>query len=106
MKPEQLIEKLYSRLSKRDLSRAEGKLAIQIDLTGKVSGVLYVEILNGVLSVMPYEYIDRDAKISIAITNLEKILNGKLDMQVAMAQGKMKVEGNIDKVFLLEQLLK
>lgn len=106
MKIQQLTEKIYNRLSEKDISYSDGKLAIQVNLTGKIGGVFYIEILNGVLSVMPYEYIDRDALVSIAMTNLEKILSGKLDMHVALTQGKMKVEGNVDKVLLLEQLLK
>ena len=74
--------------------------------TGKVTGVFYIEILNGVLSVMPYEYIDRDACVSGTLTNLEKILSGKMVPQVALAEGKIKVEGNVDKVMVLAELLK
>ena len=55
---------------------------------------------------MPYEYIDRDAAISITMTNFDKILAGKLNPQVAFAEGKLKIEGNVDKVLLLAELLK
>lgn len=101
-----LIGKIYNKLSKADLAGTQGKVAVQFNLTGKVTGVFYIEILNGVLSVMPYEYIDRDACISGSLTNLEKILSGKLVTQVAIAEGKIKVEGNVDKVMALAELMK
>ena len=106
MTVDQLIGKIYNKLSKADIAGTEGKVAVQFNLTGKVTGVFYIEILNGVLSVMPYEYIDRDACVSGSLTNLEKILNGKLVPQVAVAEGKITVEGNVDKVMLLAELMK
>ena len=106
MTVDQLIGKIYNKLSKADIAGTQGKVAVQFNLTGKVTGVFYIEILNGVLSVMPYVYIDRDASVSGTLTNLEKILNGKLIPQVAIAEGKIKVEGNVDKVMLLDELMK
>lgn len=105
MKNQILTDMVYNRLSKKDLSSVKGKLAIQVNLTGKIGGVFYIEILDGVLSVMPYEYIDRDATISVAISNLQKIVSGKLDIDKAIAEGKMKVEGDIDKLLLFKDIL-
>lgn len=96
MAVDQLTAKIYNKLSKANLAGAEGKVAIQFNLTGKVTGVFYVEILNGVPSVMPYEYIDHDAIVSGSLTNIEKVINGKLVPQVAVAEGKIKIEGNFD----------
>ena len=106
MTVDQLIGKIYNKLSKADIAGTQGKVAVQFNLTGKVTGVFYIEILNGVLSVMPYEYIDRDACVSGTLTNLEKVLGGKLVPQVAVAEGKIKVEGNVDKVMMLAELMK
>lgn len=103
---DQLIGKIYNKLSKADISGTQGRVAVQFNLTGKVSGVFYVEILNGVLSVMPYEYLDRDASVSGTMTNIEKMFSGKLVPQVAVAEGKISIEGNVDKVMLLAELLK
>ena len=102
MTVDQLIGKIYNKLSKADIAGTQGKVAVQFNLTGKVTGVFYIEILN----VMPYEYIDRDALVSGTLTNMEKILSGKMVPQVAMAEGKIKVEGNVDKVMVLAELLK
>ena len=106
MTVDQLIGKIYNKLSKADIAGTQGKVAVQFNLTGKVTGVFYIEILNGVLSVMPYEYIDRDACVSGTLTNLEKVISGKMVPQGAIADGKIKVEGNVDKVMLLAELMK
>lgn len=102
----QMTEKIKTKLSDKNFTGMEGKLAVQVNLTGKVGGVFYIEILNGVLSVMPYEYIDRDAEVSLTITNLDKIVSGKLSASVAIAEHKMKVKGNVDKVLLLDTLMR
>lgn len=106
MTVEQLIGKVYNRLKDQDLSGTQGRLAIEVKLTGKITGVFYIEVLDGVLSVEPYEYIDHDAVIALAMTNFDRILSGKLNPQVAFAEGKLKIEGNVDKVMLLAELLK
>ena len=107
MTVDQLIGKVYNRLKDKDHQHSQGRmLAIQINLTGKVGGVFYIEILDGVLSVMPYEYIDRDALVSTTMTNFDKILTGRLNPVTAFAEGKIKIEGNVDKVLLLTELMK
>ena len=101
-----MIGKVYKQLKNKDFTGTQGKLAIQVNLSGKITGVFYIEILDGVLSVMPYEYKDRDAEIAVTMTNFDKILTGKLNPQVAFAEGKLKIEGNVDKVMTLAELLK
>ena len=47
---DQLIGKFYNRLKKADIAGTEGKVAVQFNLTGKITGVFYIEILNGNVS--------------------------------------------------------
>lgn len=103
---DQLTAKIYNKLSKANLAGAEGKVAVQFNLTGKVTGVFYIEILDGVPSVMPYEYIDHDAIVSRFADQHRENFSGKLIPQVAVAEGKIKIEGNFDKVMLLAELMK
>lgn len=105
MTVEQIMEKIHAKLSNKNFSGTEGKLAVQVNLTGRVGGVFYIEILNGELSIMPYEYIDQDAAVFITMTNLDKVVSGRLETSVAIAERKMRVEGNVDKVLLLNTLL-
>ncbi len=71
---DQMIGKFYNRLKKADIAGTEGKVAVQFNLTGKITGVFYIEILNGNVSVMPYEYIDHDAIVSGSMTNWRRCL--------------------------------
>ena len=41
---DQLIGKFYNRLKKADIAGTEGKVAVQFNLTGKITGVFYIEI--------------------------------------------------------------
>ena len=106
MTVEQLTTKVYEKLKDKDFGSEMGRLlAIQVNLTGRIGAVFYIEILNGRLSVMPYEYIDRDAVLFMTMTNCGKLLSGKLDMQQAYHTGKVKIEGDMDKVLILTRLL-
>ena len=102
----QLMAKVEKKLQGKDFQQQGRMMAIQVNLTGKVGGVFYIEILNGVLSVMPYEYNDRDAILSTTMTNFDKILTGRMDPATAFSEGKIKIEGNVDKVLLLAELVK
>ena len=102
----QLMAKVEKKLQGKDFQQQGRMMAIQVNLTGKVGGVFYIEVLNGVLSVMPYEYNDRDAILSTTMTNFDKILTGRMDPATAFSEGKIKIEGNVDKVLLLAELVK
>ena len=40
---DQMIGKFYNRLKKADIAGTEGKVAVQFNLTGKITGVFYIE---------------------------------------------------------------
>jgi len=103
---DKLIGKIYNRLSTADFTNEVGRIAVQFNLTDGDSGVFYVEILDGVLSVMPYEYIDRDAIVSGTIESIDALFSGAIQAQVALAESKIQIEGNVDKVMLLAELAK
>ena len=105
MTVDQLIVKVRNRFKNKECP-LEGRTAVQVNLTGKIGGVFYIELLNGEVSVMPYEYIDRDAMISTTLTNFEKLMTGRLDLMTAVSEGKVKVEGNTEKVLFLTELMK
>ncbi|MDR0919239.1 MAG: SCP2 sterol-binding domain-containing protein [Oscillospiraceae bacterium] len=89
-----------------DLSGVKETVAFQFNLTGKLPGVFYIELKDGKINVEPYEYNDRNALISTTKTNLEKIISGSLKLPIALATGKVKVEGDLEKVKMLGAILK
>lgn len=88
----------------KDLSSIKEKIAIEINL--KEDGVFYIEILNGIASVMPYNYIDKDALVTISKDNFIRLISGKLDGVWAFTTKKLRIDGDIGKVIELTNLFK
>lgn len=102
---EDIVEMTRTRLSGVDISRIDSLLAIQINVTGDGEGAFYVEVKDGILSVEPYEYYDRQAKITMKSKNFIALLEGKLDTLSAFTLGKMKIDGSVEKVMEFGELL-
>ena len=88
-----------------DVSDIQEHLAYQFNIIGEGSGIFYVEVKEGKLSVEPYEYYDRDAMFTCSGETLMKIADGKMDPIRAVTLQKMKVEGNIDKALRLKDII-
>lgn len=88
----------------KDLSSINHKIAIEINL--KEDGVFYIEILNGLVSVMPYNYINKDALITISKNDFLKLISGKLDGVWAFTTKKLRIDGDIGKVLEITNLFK
>lgn len=102
---EEIVEKVRERLVDVDTSSVQGLLAIQINVTGEGEGAFYVEVKDGVLSVEPYEYHDRQAKITMKSKNFIDLMEGKLNPMAAFTLGKLKIDGSIEKVLEFSKLL-
>ena len=89
-----------------DVSDIQEYLAQQFNITGESSGIFYVEVKEGKLSVEPYEYYDRDAMFTATAKTFMDIIEGKLDPVLAFTLQKLKVEGNFDKALKLNELIK
>ena len=105
MKFEELIEKVREIAQSKDVSDKDF-LAVQVNITGKSSGVFYVEIKDHKVNVEPYEYIDRNCAVTMSLTDFNKLLDGKLDPILAFGTGKLKVDGDVGKALEFSRLLK
>ena len=89
-----------------DVSDIKEHMAYQFNIIGEASGIFYVEVKDGKLSVEPYEYYDRDAMFTATAKTFTDIVEGKLDPVFAFTVQKLKVEGNFDKALKLNELIK
>ncbi len=105
MKFDELVEKVRTIAGTKDVSNVDF-LAVQVNITGKESGVFYVEIKDHKVSVEPYEYYDRNCAVTMSLTDFNKLLDGKLDPVLAFGTGKLKVDGDIGKALEFSKLLK
>ena len=101
----ELLEKVRGLAGKADVADKDF-LAVQINITGKESGVFYVEVKDHKINVEPYEYNDRNCAITMNMTNFNKLIDGKLDPIIAFTTGKLKVDGDAGKALEFSKLLK
>ncbi len=97
----ELVKKVQTALAKADASKVEEHIAVQVNVTGEAEGAFYMEISGGVLYVAPYDYNDRDALLTADGAEVLALAQGKLQMEAAIAEGKVACEGNYDKVMTL-----
>lgn len=105
MKFNELVEKVRERAQGVDVSSVDF-LAVQINITGKESGVFYVEVKDHKISVEPYEYNDRNCALTISLNDFVKLADGKLDPVLAFTTGKLKVDGDVGKALEFSKLIK
>lgn len=102
---EQLLTKVRGMGDRVDTNGVD-LMAVQINITGENSGVFYIEIKDGKVSVEPYEYNDRQCDITMNMENFNKLIDGKLDPVAAFTLGKLKVGGDIGKALEFSRLIK
>ncbi len=89
-----------------DVSDIREHLAFQFNIEDQeAGGAFYVEVKDGALFVEPYEYYDRDAIFICAPDVLLKIADGELDPVGAFMDGRLRVEGNLDKALRLKDIV-
>ncbi|MBR4207418.1 MAG: SCP2 sterol-binding domain-containing protein [Lachnospiraceae bacterium] len=105
MKFDELLEKVRKIAGSKEIT-TDDFLAVQVNITGKESGVFYVELKDRKVSVEPYEYYDRNCAITMSLADFNKLIDGKLDPILAFGTGKLKVDGDAGKALELGKLLK
>ncbi len=101
---EEIFEKSRELILANDASGIEGHLAVEVDITGEGSGAFYIELKDGNIYVEPYEYYDRDCKLIISGDDFLSICSGSLDSVKAFTNGKLKIEGDIDKALKMSEI--
>ncbi len=87
--------KLAKKLDAKKAKEIDGKVAVDIKLYGAFEAHMYIEVKDGNLTVAPYDYIEKDIEAAIAVENALAIINGKLTIAEALADGRLYAFGNI-----------
>lgn len=101
---EEIFARSKKLILKNDACGIKGHLAVEVDITGEGSGAFYIELNDGKIAVEPYEYYDRDCKLIISGEDFLSICDGSLDAVKAFTNGKLKVEGDIDKALQVSEI--
>ena len=76
-------------------------IAVNFELNGSAEGVFYVYLSEaGKPAVEPYRYDDYDVYVRVDADAFDKILDGKLDVYQALAEGSLHVEGTVKKALM------
>lgn len=102
---QEIFQKFKQQFQDANVSNIQGHLAYQFNITGEGAGAFYAEVKDGVLSIEPYEYHDRDVLFTCKADTLFNIISGKTDPVVAFTLGKLKVEGSLEKALLLKNMI-
>ncbi len=94
---QEIFEKSKEHILSHSPEGLEGHLAVQVNIVGEGEGAFYIELLNGKVSVEPYEYYDRDCIFNITAEDFLAICEGTLDPVAAFTKGKLKIDGSIEK---------
>lgn len=102
---EEIFEKSKELIMKSDVNKVNGHLAVQIDIEGEGEGAFYIELKDYALHVEPYEYYDNDCKFIISGENFLRLADGKLDPVAAFFDGRLKIDGSIDKALEFKNIV-
>lgn len=102
---EELVREVREAYASVDISGIHEHVAIEVDIRGEAEGAFYIEIRKDRIYVEPYEYYDRDAIITTSADVILDIARGRLDVEEADNTGRIRVRGNLDKTYLLNEII-
>lgn len=101
---QEIVEIMKNAFEPADASAIVEHAAIQINVFGEGEGAFYIEVSGGRVNVQPYEYYDRDAIVTTNADTLVEIAEGRLKIDDAFSANRLWIDGNVAKVFVLNQL--
>ncbi len=102
---EEIFNKSKELIMKSDVSKIDGHLAVEIDIEGEGEGAFYIELKDKQLFVEPYEYYDHDCKFIISADNFLELAEGKLDPVAAFFDGRLKIDGSVEKALEFKNIV-
>lgn len=91
---EKIFSEVKKNFKKAKISDTVKDFAFQFNITGDGEGIFYAACKNGVLSVEPYDYKDRDVIFEGDGKTLIAIASGKMEPIDAIKSGKLAMDGN------------
>ena len=94
---EEAFKKIKTALEKADVKPADGHLAIQVRMTDDdCGGTFYIEQADKQYFAEPYDYYDNDVDVAADYKSILSLVQGKLDIETALAGGTVYAGGNVD----------
>ena len=93
---EDVVEAAKKKMAGANLTRIKYPIAANVELNGAADGIFYIYIdeANNI-SVEPYKYNDYDVEFRADADAFMAVMNGKKNIYDALADGLIKVSGNV-----------
>ncbi len=101
---EKIVATLQKTYKNATAENIKGKLAVEVDVRGEGEGALYIEVNEGKVDVQPFEYYDKNATIITSGDAIVAIASGKMDIETAVNDGTVTVDGDLGSALLLKEI--
>ena len=93
-----LADMVREKFAKKDVTKINEKIAIEIKAYGDKEYYIYVLIDDGKVTVEPWGYIDNDVHIDMPIDDVVAVVNGKYDFVAKALSGDFYAIGSVTKL--------
>ena len=93
-----LADMVREKFAKKDVSKVNEKIAIEIKAYGEKEFYIYILIDDGKVTVEPWGYIDNDVHIDMPIDDVVAVVNGKYDFIAKAISGDFYAIGSVTKL--------
>ena len=93
-----LADMVREKFAKKDVSKVNEKIAIEIKAYGEKEFYIYILIDDGKVTVEPWGYIDNDVHIDMPIADVVAVVNGKYDFVAKAISGDFYAIGSVTKL--------
>ena len=93
-----LADMVREKFAKKDVSKVNEKIAIEIKAYGEKEFYIYILIDDGKVTVEPWGYIDNDVHIDMPIADVIAVVNGKYDFVAKAISGAFYAIGCFTKL--------
>ena len=93
-----LADMVREKFAKKDVSKVNEKIAIEIKAYGEKEFYIYILIDDGKVTVEPWGYIDNDVHIDMPIADVVAVVNGKYDFVAKAISGAFYAIGCFTKL--------
>ena len=103
---EEIVDYVKKNIKKTGAKDIKKNFAIEINICGEGEGAFYIAAESGAVSVAPYEYYDRDARMVLTAEELLKIISGKKSPLDSLNDNSLEFEGDINIITEFTKLIK
>lgn len=93
-----LADMVREKFAKKDVTKVNEKIAIEIKAYGDKEYYIYILIDDGKVTVEPWGYIDNDVHIDMPIADVVSVVNGKYDFKAKAISGDFYAIGSVTKL--------